>query len=1008
MERVLRFAILLFLIGLTSGAQVTVGSLAGYVRDPAGRPVAKARILVEGAVWSARTVESNGEGLYRVAGLPPGTYRVRAQADKFAETAVNVTVRVHEEARVDVALVLAEVRQRVEATARMTQSESAELGAVLDNRNVAGLPLNRRDFLQLALLVPGVTPPVEGSQLSQRQQFAMHVNGAREESNNFLLDGVDNNDPNTNRYALQPPVDAIAEFQIATNVYSAEFGRNLGGQVNVVTRSGGNDLHGFLYEYFRNRALDATNFFSGAEKPQYQRNQFGGGFGGAAKRDRTFFFANWDGLRERRGVPRVGTVPTEAARRGDLSAYSGTPVDPFTRQPFPGKQVPLSRIHPLAGRVMALFPLPNLPGLVGNLRSQPVFEGEQTQWNARVDHRLTDRDLLTFRYSEGTSRLREPFAADTASVPGFGNTVRDRSHNALAQAQRAFSPRVTASLIAGFNRVERAIVPESIRTDVNRSWGVNWLPTKAIDFGYPAFNIAGFSAVGDATQIPIDRAGNTYQLTGGVTWFAGAHAWKFGGEVRHNQHNGINNLLTRGSLTFSGAVSGTGASDALLGLPSLGIQSQADNVQTLRTTAYNVYAQDDWKVTPKLTLNLGARYEYNTPPDDPTGRITRVGLRPDRNNVAPRMGFAYSPDARTTVRGGYGLYYDAGLLLANTALYFNPPYFAIRVYFPTATSLLNLSDPFPRQGGIAPPASLSLIAGDSVAAYLQHWNFSVQRATKAGTLSVAYGASKGTHLLRSRDRNQPAPAAGDVQARRAEPQYANVFFTESAANSSYQSLQVSLNRPLAKRWSMLAAYTLAKSIDNASGFLGSRTDENFPQNSRDLRAERGLSNFDQRQRLSVASVWQAPGRFEVSVLASVAAGQPLTPVLRFDNSNTGNTGGQFGSDRPNVGRDPRLKQRTAAAWFDSAAFAVPARFTFGNAGRNIVTGPGYASVDAAVSRTFRWRERIGLRAEAQAFNLFNRTNFDAPERFADEPTTFGRIFSARAPRQIQLALRLTF
>lgn len=1007
MRRVLRYA-LLVLLGVWAGeAQITTGSVTGVVRDPSARAVVGARIEMSGN-GVVRAVESDAEGWFRLVNVPPGPYRLTVSANQFAKAMVNVMVRVQSEARVEVALELAEIRQSVETTARATRREGAVLGEVIDNPQVAGLPLNRRDFLQLALLVPGIAPPVEGSQLSQRQQFAMHANGAREESNNFLLDGVDNNDPNTNRYALQPPVDAIEEFQIATNVYSAEFGRNAGGQVNVVTRRGGNELHGFLYEYFRNRQLDARNFFSGAERPHFVRNQFGGGIGGPVRRDRTFFFANWDGLRERRGVPRTGTVPLEAVRRGDLSAYAGTPLDPFTRQPFAGKQIPASRIHPLAGRVLGLFPLPNLAGLAGNLLSQPVFEGDQTQWNARADHRWSDRDLLTFRYSHGTNRLIEPFAADTASVPGFGNTVRDRSHNALAQIQRSFSPRVTGSLLAGFNRVERAIVQQNVATDVNRLWGVNWLPTKPIDFGYPTFNIAGFSTMGDATQIPIDRAGNTYQLSGGIAAQAGAHGLKFGVEVRHNQHNGINNLLTRGSLTFSGAVSGTGASDTLLGLPALGIQSQADNVQTLRATSYNFYAQDDWRITPKLTLNLGARYEYNTPPRDPTGRITRVEFRPDRNNLAPRVGFAYAPDGRTTIRGGYGLYYDAGLLLANTALYFNPPYFAIRVFFPTATSLLSLSDPFPQRGGITPPASLSLISADSVTAYLQHWNFSVQRTTGAGVLSIAYAASKGTHLLRSRDRNQPRPAPGDLQPRRAEPQFANVFFTESAGNSSYQSLQASWNRPLARRWSMLAVYTFAKSIDDASGFLGSRTDENFPQDSLNFRAERARSSFDQRQRVSIASVWQAPGKFEVSLLASAATGQPVSPALRFDNSNTGNTGGQFGSDRPNLLGDPRLDSRTAERWFDPQAFAIPARFTFGNAGRNIVTGPGYASIDAAVSRTFRWRERIGLRAEAQAFNLFNRTNFDAPERFADEPTTFGRIFSAKAPRQIQLALRLTF
>ena len=391
-----------------------------------------------------------------------------------------------------------------------------------------------------------------------------------------------------------------------------------------------------------------------------------------------------------------------------------------------------------------------------------------------------------------------------------------------------------------------------------------------------------------------------------------------------------------------------------------------------------------------------------------TGGISRSGLQPDRNNFAPRLGLAWSLHPRTVLRAGYGLYYDSGLLVSNTALYFNPPYFVIRVYFPTATSLLTLTDPFPSRGGITPAASLSSLSPDIRSAYLQQWNLNVQHEAFGGTLTVAYAASKGTALIRSRDLNQPRPSSGDIAPRRPVPAFGNIFYTESGGNSNYHALQANYRRRLARGWSLLAAYTWAKAIDDTSAFLGTRTDKNFPQNSLDFGAERGLASFDQRQRLSIATVWQLRRGWEWSLLTSAATGQPLTPILRFDNSNTGNTGGQFGSDRPNALRDARLAGRGASAWFDTTAFSTAPRFAFGNAGRNIVTGPGFASVDAAIAKRIRLTERLDLRIEAQAFNLLNRANLDMPERFADEPATFGRVLSAKAPRQIQFSARLTF
>jgi hypothetical protein len=362
------------------------------------------------------------------------------------------------------------------------------------------------------------------------------------------------------------------------------------------------------------------------------------------------------------------------------------------------------------------------------------------------------------------------------------------------------------------------------------------------------------------------------------------------------------------------------------------------------------------------------------------------------------------------IRGGYGLFYDSGMFVANTSLYFNPPQFSIRAFFPTQTSLITLSNPFPVGGGITPAASLSSLSPDLTQAYLQHWNFNVQREVAGtGVLTLAYAGSKGTHLIRSRDLNQPAPGSAAIAARRPLPAYSNIFLIESGGNSSYQSMQASWNQPLHKGLSILASYTYGKSIDDTSAFLGTKADKNFPQNSLDFRAERASSSFDIRHRASVAAVWKLPYGFQSSALISANTGQPFTPILRFDNSNTGNTGGTYGNDRPNLLSDPNSNApRSPEQWFRTNAFALPERFTFGNAGRNIVRGPGYATVDVSLLRKLQLTERLALQFEGQAFNLFNRTNFNLPERFVDEPATFGRIFSARAPRQFQLTARITF
>ena len=1014
-------------------SQITHGEISGQIVDPSGRAIEGVTVRAFDAGKEVRReVATDRAGYFRLVSLAPATYRIEASKEAFAIATVrDIALTVDSRRVVNFSLKLSDVKEQVEVAGEISrlQADTSELSTVLTRERIASLPLNRRDFLQLSLLTPGVAPPVEESELSSRGSFAMHANGGREEFNNFLLDGADNNDANVNRYNLQPSVETIQEFKISTSAYSAEYGRSGAGQVNVITRSGSNEFHGSAQEYLRNRQFDARNFFA-SQKPQFVRNQYGLGAGGPVVRNRAFFFGNVEWQQERRGVSRLSTVPPSSVRDGNLAELGKPIFDPFTRQPFPNSILPSSRISAPGAAVLKLFPSPDSPGLTGNLSPQPVLRDNTALVHGRYDQQLTAKDSLTLRYGLGRTSLKEPYSEDTAALPGFGDFVEDQGQNAMVHYQRVFSPRVMNSLRVAFSRFARRILPENYAVDANRLLGVQWIHRNERAGGFPIFNVAGLSSFGDANSLPIDRVANTYHLAESFSVVSGRHFLRLGGDFRRNELNGVLEFFTRGSLSFSGALSGTGISDLLLGLPSFALQAKADNPQTLRSTASNVFAQDDVKLTPHLTLNLGVRYEYVSPATDPrdrmstlnftTGRLSQVGVNgvsrsgiaPDRNNLAPRVGLAWQLRNTTVIRAGYGLFFDSGMFVVNSAQYFNPPQFNLRVFFPTATSLITLNDPF--RGGVEPPATLNVLDPSLVSASMQHWNFAVQQqAGGFGVFTMAYAGSKGSHLIRARNLNQPRPAAGDVQARRSIPAFGSIFLAESGANSNYHSLQATWDKPLSRMFSLWAVYTLAKSIDDASAFLGTKGDKNFPQDSLNYRAERGVSAFDIRQRLAAAYVVTMPGSswwqrdLQLRGITTLQSAPPFTPILRFDNSNTGNTGGTFGSDRPNLLRNPALDHPTAGRWFDSGAFALPGRYQFGSAGRNILRGDGIANFDISLAKRFTLREQHVLSFEAQMFNAFNHTNLELPEVFADEPA-FGRVLAAKAPRQFQFALRYMF
>lgn len=1039
MYRILTF-FLVFVLVPGAGAQTLRGSISGVVVGASNRPVAASSVaVVEETTNRRRTATADAAGEFLVTSLPPGTYRVEAAEAGYRTSSVAVVLLVNQEVRVTIPLLPANQQESVTVSAvrDLLKTDSAALSTVIQTRQIVGLPLDGRNFFELSLLAPGVAPSAPGSAGSVRGDFSIHVSGLREDSNNFLLDGIYNGDPKLNGFAVNPPVDAIREFEVLTNSYDASFGRNAGGQINVVLKSGTNQVHGTVYEFWRNAALDARNYFAPANEPdpKYQRNQFGFSIGGPIRRDKTFFFSDYEGRRVREGVTRLTNVPTPAERNGDFSLSARPPINPLTRQPFPGNVIPRPFLNPVGLNVAALYPLPNrsLPG--ANFVSSPTRQDRDDHFDVRVDHALSSRSELAFRYSFADRSLFEPFSGPSfAAVPGFGTSVPRRAQNVLFNETHIFSPAFLNELRLGFNRVAAGAEQENRGRNLNRQVGLAEVPNNARAQGLSYLTLPGYSPLGDEFNNPQFSATNSFQVLDQASYSRGRHLVKFGFDVRLLQQNAFRDVQARGFYNFSGLLTGNPLAELLLGFPTATGAARLDNPQYLRTRSYNAFVNDTYRVRPNLTLSLGLRYEYNTPPVDardraniydparralvPIGRdgVPRGGYDPDRNNVSPRVGLAYTW-GRTVFRTGYGIYYDQASLAPGEGLYFSAPYFDFRLYFVLPTAFLTLQDPFPANFPLPPSASATAFQRNLRTPYVQHWNFNIQQQLgKSRVLEIGYVGTKGTKLLAGRDINQPRPSA-QMPNPRPVSGFDDITLLESRGSSIYHGLQSRFEQRLSSGLSALASYTWSKAIDDASSFFSSAGDPNFPQDSNNVRAERARSNFDVRHRLALSYSYDLPigrahwyGGWQTYGIWSFQTGRPFTVALlsENDNSNTGRSVLGFGAnDRPDVLGSPRLDNPSAERWFNTAAFAVPPFGTFGTAGRNILEGPGFQSINASIVKNTGLGETTTLQFRAEAFNLLNRVNLDLPDVFLGSPT-FGRIFSAQSPRHLQLGLKLLF
>ena len=1044
-SRRLTFLVILFVsatlgVAAAAAAQTAGATLLVEARDPAGASVPGVLVTVASAETGLeRAGVTVDDGTVWLVRLPAGTYTLTAVRGGFkTEVIQKIQVEAAARGRINIVMKAGAYTEQVvvEADATTLRIGNSAVGAVFDNETLLELPVASREALEFAAQAPGMAPPAPGSRLSTQGNTGVNSAGAREAANNYLLDGVDNNDQFLNRLVINPSLDAIQEFALLQNTYDAEYGRSAGAQLNMVLKSGTRARHGSLYEFFRHSALDAANPLATADaaKPLSQRHQFGGTLGGPLRLPQSFYFVSAEGIDGREADTRQAHVPSAAERAGDFSASAVAVRDPLTGLPFPGGVIPSSRFSAAGAAAARLYPAPNRAESQANLVSAPLSDRAAGQFTIKTDHSVWHGSPLTLRYSFSRDSRDAPFPVRARNLPGFGISVLDQGQNFGAGLTKALTARTFNELRVGVNALRRENLPQSSGTNGFTALGIAPPPLGTADLGFPTLVVPGYETLGDDPNLPVVRRTRTFHVVDAFTFDRGRHHVKTGGELRAYRSDGYNHLFARGQATFSGAFTGQPFGDLLLGLPTIALLGVNDNRQALRTWAVNGFLQDDWRVTPRIALNLGVRYEHNAPPYDAGDRmrilnlstlqlqqvgvdgVSRSGLRGDGNDVAPRAGMSWDVTGNGVwlVRAGYGLFYDAGTLIENSALYFNPPYFSLQLFFPGAQPL-SLADPFPAGRGFSPRASINTLDPDIRTAYAQQASVGLEGIVKGTTTAVRYVTSYGRNMVRKRNINQAVPGPGSIDSRRPIATLGDVLLVESAASSSYHALELSAVRRPRRGVSFRAAYTLGRSMDDTSAFLATDGDDNTPQDSRNLAAEWGPSDFDVRQRVVLTAQWAGPRdsgwriarHWQASGVFTAQSGRPFTPRVSFDNSNTGNVGGgTFAYDRPNlVTGAPPAGARVVS--YGGQTFVIAPQYTFGSAGRNSLVGPGYAALDAMVSRQIAMGDRRVLTLRLEVFNALNRTNYQLPDSFVDR-ATFGRSLAAFPPRQLQLAARFAF
>jgi hypothetical protein len=1006
-------------------------SVLGTVTDSGGGVVPGATVQVKNvATGRVQGVPTDERGRYTIADLPIGEYEAQASLPGFQTTVRRgITLTVGAQAIVDFSLKVGQTQETVNVESQVSQVDtvSTAVSSYVELKQINDLPLNGRNFTDLVALIPGVST---GSQIGQGGANLLYgvennfsVSGARAEGQAYLLDNTNiqgfwNHGSGSGVMGTTLGIEAIAEFSVLTNTYSAQFGGN-GAVVNAVTKSGTNDFHGSAYEFLRNSALDARNFFDGV-KPAFRQNQFGGSVGGPIKKDKLFFFVNDEELRRSLGQTVVGLVPDANAHNGIVN----------------GQQV---QINPAIAPILALYPLPTTavaPG-VGSIQEVDTQTGNENYLLGRVDYTISNKDSLFVRYVKDFGDATMPFLGSPLPPrwPEIGST---RNQFTTIEWRRVISPTMVNLLRFSFTRTRET----DVQAKPDQASALNFFPERHQNGGV---NITGLSSMGTSIFAPLLEVQNKFPLSDDFIWTHRAHTLRFGGTLDRIESDFQQQGWWGGFYTFPSLT------NFLQGIPSLfqGPEpGQTDSYRDFREREVDLYIHDEWKARPKLTVNMGLRYEYVTNPttdkhplnaviNPPFGTFQRVpnvfGTNPATRNFDPRIGFAYDPfsDHKTAIRAGFGIFFNP--IHARTyasGYYFNPPYALAFVPLPA------FPNPFP--GALPPPAQLVGVDYNAQnTPHIYQWNLNIQRQLfESTTLTVGYVGSRGLHLYAARDINPVMPSVvngvtvygvprgatpGIVSNPRLNPASAALSSEAPVGDSNYHSLQVGVNRRFSHNVQSQLSYTWSKCLDDASGTYG--LEGGIPwANPWNGSFDHGRCLFDRPQVFKASGVFAFPFKQNILVKGwqttgglTAQSGSPWNVTVGFDQSGTV----VAGSERPNlVMPADQIYTHNITQWVNPAAFSLPAPGTFGNLQRDFLSGPHTVIMDWALMKETPIKERSRLQFRAEFFNVFNHANFGLPNAsaFVQAPNgggipnpTFGKITTTTTTsRQIQFALKLLF
>lgn len=911
------FVLLFLSAGLFAQVNAT-GTFSGQVTDPSGAAVANASIkATDQGTGIVTTKQTASDGYFTVPLLKPGVYSIEVSAPGFSSMVrKDVTLQIQQVVQEDFSLQVGNMQQEVtvEGGAPLLNTESTEIGNVLTEHSTQQLPLNGRNFSQLALLVPGTNPgPVGGIRTqgngneTQRAGAEIVASGSRGSFNTFMIDGLDDRDQSVGTVKVFPNLESIGEFKVQVGNYNAEFASG-GAVVNVITRSGANEFHGSAFEFLRNNAFDARQFFD-ARKPQFQQNQFGGALGGSIIKNKTFFFGDYQGLRVHTASTSIITEPTPAMRSGDFSASGVQAIyDPNTynsttktRQLFAGNVIPANRIDPVARNLLAIMPLPNLSGIRSNVRLNNLAVQVQDQYDIRVDQNFSDRDSMFVRYTHGDADTTYPATpvlingainplafAQGAATAGSLRLNHAPSDQATIQEIHQFTPSIVNQLALGYTRFALQVTPLDENFNIAQRLGLQGANTGANSGAMASLSVSGYQGY-SSSNLPEVIPQNTWQVSDTISYTRGPHSFKFGVSVVQNRFGFFQLGAPSGSLTFSGAYTnnpstsagGNGFADFLLGLPLSSSKSAAPSgVPYERYTEYGGFVQDTWRATTRLTVNLGLRYDLFTPLTESynrqsdfllgSGVLAIAGqngfsasiLDTQKHNFSPRVGLAFRADNKTVIRAAYGLFYFNEVGTGGSSrLFINNPFAAQFAVTCDATApCLSTSTGIPNTASATNLPTVVYQPIPNLTPNMQQWNLTVERQLSNSLVArVGYVGTRGTHLNLNIDENVAVPGPGAIPQRRPYPSVASISAWEPRGPSSYNGLQASAEKRFTQGVSFLASYTYSNSLDEGAGGNSSTGESRINiQNPRNVSADYGPSNFNYKQRFTLSTVFEMP------------------------------------------------------------------------------------------------------------------------------------------------------